>query len=1018
MLVGRDGEVRELLAAVSAAVVDGRGWTALLAGDAGIGKSRLAAELVTRVRADGLTTVWTECRPGSGAPAYWPWLQVLDHLGVARDAGPPVAADSATARFEFFDRAGRAIGGSAPILVVIDDLHWADDASLRLLDALATHGARGPIMVVGTYRDTDPGARRLTALRAERTLALRGLPADQLGAVLTDITGEHVSAPVLARLHRRTGGNPFFAAEIVRLLRAEGRLDGDTPEIPRSVRAVLDRRLDLVPDDAENALRAAAVLDAGSGAGVDGVLLAAVAGGASAGLAARLEPAVRAGLLIADGGRYRFPHALVAETLAARTPVPQQLELHRRAAAALDPRRSGGAGDPAGLAHHRLAAARLSGDRAEAWAAAEATAVAARSAMARTAYEDAARRLEAALAVLGPIGDEHAEPPAAGVPDRGELLCALGEAALAAGDRPRSRSAFAEAAEHARRHHRPELLATAAIGIAGGAAGFEVDLTDPNRASLLAEALDVLPSGDTTLRSAVAARLSLAIAFTGQEARRLALADEAVAMARRLGDPASLAGALACWSDVLAGPDHVRGRRAAAREIVGAARDAGDRTVELLGLRLRLVASAEAGDWTDVDATIEAYERVAERVRRPGLTWFVPLWRATRARMRDEPAVEAVHAGELTGLLGSSGSGNAEILALTQSLVRLVDEGRSAELLPDIAGFARMAPDDAGAATTCTMAMLRALNGERAIAAGLLTAFLEAGPMSPRDSEWLPAMVQSAITATLLGDRDRAGRLYETLLPYSGLFAIEGIFAGTWGCVDGHLGMLAALLDRPRAAEEHYAVALELNRAAGRGVADRTRRWSGVLGDGPSLAETAGTDGSFVRSGDVWTIEFAGRTVRLRDSKGLRDLAALLATPGRGIAVHDLMGLAVAAGGIELADRTAIDAYRRRLAVLADERVEAADDQTRLDRVEAEYAALARELSAVTGLGGRSRRAGSDVERSRKAVGNRIRQALNRISAVHPELGRHLAVSVRTGTFCSYQPERAVRWTVEPAIRM
>jgi hypothetical protein len=184
---------------------------------------------------------------------------------------------------------------------------------------------------------------------------------------------------------------------------------------------------------------------------------------------------------------------------------------------------------------------------------------------------------------------------------------------------------------------------------------------------------------------------------------------------------------------------------------------------------------------------------------------------------------------------------------------------------------------------------------------------------------------------------------------------------------------------------------------------------------GADRLPNAAEDAVFRRDGEVWTLAYAGRVVRLRDAKGLRDLAALLARPGRELAVRELTGGPTTdAAGFELADRTAIHAYRRRLADLEEECDEAAamHDPVRAERAAVERDALRDELAAVTGLGGRGRRTGSDAERMRKAVGNRIRQALGRIERVHPELGRHLRVSVRTGTFCRYEPDRAVRWTL------
>ncbi len=523
-----------------------------------------------------------------------------------------------------------------------------------------------------------------------------------------------------------------------------------------------------------------------------------------------------------------------------------------------------------------------------------------------------------------------------------------------------------------------------------------------------------MPGSDSVLRSAVSARLSVALAFTGDEQRRIDLADDAVAMARRIDDPRALAAALAARCDVLAGPDHVAERGSAAEEIIACARRERGRTRELLGRRLRLLALAEAGDWIAVDGEIDAYARVAETLRQPGLTWYVPLWRGTRAAMRGEPAAAAEHTAELDRQVALSGSSNAEILALTQHLVRAVDAGDPTDILATFDRFTTLAPDYVGAAGSCTMALLRALSGEPADAARFLEAYLA----TPRaratpDSEWLPEMVQASMTAVLIGHHAAADTIYSAIAPYAGLFAIEGIGAGTWGCVDAHLGRLARLLDRSDDAERHFAAALERDAAAGSALAERTRRWAAGT-PAVSRARHAPEEGTFGRAGDVWTLSYAGRAVLLRDSKGLRDIAALLARPGRDVAVHELTGAPGGVGneGFELADRTAIDGYRRRMVELEDERAdaEAMHDPARAERAATERNALVDELAAVTGLGGRARRAGSDAERMRKATGNRIRQAMARIEAVHPELGRHLRVSVRTGTFCRYDPDREVRW--------
>jgi len=553
VLHGRESEQRELLAAAAAAFAAGRSTSALVVGDAGIGKTRLAAEVADRLRDDGVRVAWAACRADGGAPPYWPVAQLLGTLGRADALDVAPAAEPEFARFLLFDAVAAALREAGPLLAVVDDLQWADLPTLRLLAALRAHLAAAPVVLVATVRESDPAApQALGGLVADRHIVLRGLAAPDLAPVLAELTGVELDAVDAADLHARTGGNPFFAAEVVRMRRA-GREDG----VPGGVRAVLDRRLDGLPDGTEAVLRAAAALDAGVTAGVDATLLARVAGLALGTLAAEAGPATAAGLLRDDGGRYRFPHALVAETVAARTTPGERLDLHRRAASVAGVAGEAGPGGAAGGAPQGLAAGGVGGERGGVRAAAEAAEAAAMRAAAATAYEDAVTWLDAALAVSS--GDD-ADPEGR----RAALLCARGEALLAAGDPVASRESFAAAGTLARALGRADLLATAALGRTGGATGFEVDLVDPDRVVILDEARAALPADDSVLRTAVTARLSVALAFTAGEGRRRGLAEDAVATARRLGDARALAGALAAWCDAAAGPEHVADRRAPA----------------------------------------------------------------------------------------------------------------------------------------------------------------------------------------------------------------------------------------------------------------------------------------------------------------------------------------------------------------------------------------------------------------------------------------------------------------------
>jgi hypothetical protein len=271
----------------------------------------------------------------------------------------------------------------------------------------------------------------------------------------------------------------------------------------------------------------------------------------------------------------------------------------------------------------------------------------------------------------------------------------------------------------------------------------------------------------------------------------------------------------------------------------------------------------------------------------------------------------------------------------------------------------------------------------------------------------------------LTGHHPVARWAYDALVPYAGLFVVEGICAAVRGPVHRHLALLADALGDRQAAATHRAEALAQARALG--AAALTARIEREASPSPAPGDGGEPDHIciFRRDGEVWTIGYGGRQVRLRDSKGLRDLHALLTRPGTAVAALDLAAAAPgrvsgAADTGEVIDAQARSAYRQRLRELEEAAAEAdaAADIGRSARIATERDALVEALTQAYGLGGRVRRAGSDAERARTAVTARIRDAIRRIGAAHPELGRHLARAVRTGTFCVYDPDRQVRWSV------
>ena len=275
-------------------------------------------------------------------------------------------------------------------------------------------------------------------------------------------------------------------------------------------------------------------------------------------------------------------------------------------------------------------------------------------------------------------------------------------------------------------------------------------------------------------------------------------------------------------------------------------------------------------------------------------------------------------------------------------------------------------------------------------------------------------MAQVAEVIALIGTHPVGPWVYDTLLPYANLFAVEGIGATVRGPLHRHLGLLATASGRTDDAREHFAATRAWSQALG-----ATQLTARIEAEAAATALVTAIDTErpnvFRRDGELWVLQFEGREVRLPDAKGLRDLALLVAAPGREIAALDLAGAPAGGDAGPVLDRAARDAYRRRLQDLEEE----LDDSGRHGRPGSDGAsrrrardALVEQLTIAFGLGGRARRAGSPAERARTTVTARIRHVIRRIEAVHPELGRHLDRSVRTGTFCVYEPGGAVSWTV------
>lgn len=1046
----------------------GRGGIVLVAGEPGIGKSALAEATARTASDQGFRALWGSCWDGDGAPAYWPWMQVVrayahertpaDLLAVMGDAAPLIARivpelaarflalpdapdepDAERARFRLFDGVGAFLRNAAsetPLLVVIDDVHWADHASLLLLRFLSRALRDSAVLVLGTYRDVEVDAGHPLALvlaeHGTERIALTGLAQSDVARLIAQTTGADVGDGLAGAVHDRTVGNPFFVKEIARLLDAQGRL-ADTGaavrwSLPEGVRDVIGRRLARVSESCVSVLSAASVL--GAEFRVD--VLERVVGIERGTLLESIDEALAARLLNepADAiGRYAFAHALVRDVLYDGLGATKRASLHRVAGETLESLFSPSIDAHAAEIAYHFVRALPGGDAAKA---ASYSARAGANALSLYAYDDAVAHFRRALEVLAlQPGDPR---------QRIRVQLHLADALTRAGDLPSARSTYLEAATLARDANDVEALSHAALGLGTGLGGFEVRMFDDAQIGLLKEALHRLPAEDSALRAWLSSRLSVAQSFVEPVEARARLARDAVEMARRVGDPTALAYSLSALCDALSGPADVEERLDAAAEIVRLAEEIRssacgvpscttclcDPEMSLLGRRFLLVGHLERGDLAAVDHDVDAYARIAEHLRQPLYQWYVPLWRGMRALLAarfDEAEAFGLEADRIGT---SAHSKNATMLVLTQrvAMARARDDRGALAGAWDAAMEAvpELMSTELGKIAQLWAEIARGNDrGARAILASIdVTAM-------PADSEYLSSLASFAEAMWLLDEPAHAQRVYDAMRPFEDLLVVDGIGASVIGSVSHSLGQLASLLGRPADAERHFGHALASYEQLGSPWlttrAQRDRDAARARG-----AVVAGLAGTFRRDGEVWTVGLSESTVTMKDSKGLRDIATLLARPGVEVHAADLVAPRAAkparANGDAPAmregdtgpvlDDAARAAYKRRLAELEDEIRDAddANDTARASRARDSMDFIASELASAYGLGGRARKTGDPGERARKAVTERIRDAVNRIEKAHPELGRHLRRSIRTGTFCSYEPDERVAWTL------
>jgi tetratricopeptide (TPR) repeat protein len=1070
--VGRTREIAALGSALDAAN-GGRGTLCLISGEPGIGKSRLLVEFAAEQASRYPSIHWGFAWEAGGAPVYWPWIQILrsllsrdyaratlheqPHLAAAIGELVPELVPSAArngarlepeqARFRLMDAVSSLLltcAAHEPLVLVLEDLHAVDTDSLSLLEFAARqlHGARASI--IGTFRDAEIHRPRIGNIvarlrRAAIQLPLRRLDRDEIREYVRVATGERPLEQDVTGLATLTEGHPLYLAEVVEL----GLERGNLLIAPPSIRVTILERASQLPQQSRTLLGMASVL----GRGFQPAALSEISGLSEPDLQESLAPALASGLLEKDAGAgLRFEHMLVREAFHDALPVTERRMLHEREAQRMRSRAEQGATVSwAALAQHFEESREKAGAEAvDAWS------KAAHQAEARHSFDDAALCYNRALLILGDTSAMDVT--------RARLMLELAAAQIRAGDLDAGRRNSAEAFRIGESLDDADLLADAALTYGSI---FTFGSVDPRLVGLLKTALTRVHESDTDRRARLQARLAAAMQPAADPSEPVALAHDAIRLARSAGHARTLLTTLRSAVSALMDLGDPVERLALNQEYVGLARQLGDAPECMRGFMRSSVDAMELGEAVTLDEAITQCDALAEQLAMPHYQWTAAAMRVMRATSRGEFAAAEAALARARRLADRAQDTNASLTLLVQQFA-----------------LAEMKEDQAQLASLCARLERQCAklpHSDMYLKPALLAAATRSlgRKLDPADLDEtclrsiirfcdMGAFASLGDCLVAIGNRSLIDFAYESILPYKERCGHWGLLGLRWfGPVARSLGLLAAAQGRIEAANEHFAAAVEIARRMDArpwmarivlewieslrpngqvpqralqllDEAQTTASELGLKGLEESLARCRGSAATqepaapmaapaglpeveYFRvspDGEVWVCECDGRTFRLRDSRGMQMLARLIAVPGREIHVLDLMGAANADQPVDSGDcGEALDdrgrrEYRRRLESLRAqlEEAESHHDLAGAEAAREEIEQLSAELSRAFGLGGRARRTGSNVERARVNVQRRLKHALDRIAQECPEAGKHLNWAVRTGSFCSYQP--------------
>lgn len=858
-MVGRIDDLA-CLAAVVEAAGNGQRTTSLVAGEPGIGKTRLMAAVASSMHAQGVVTLYASCQAELG-DAYYPFAgplrllveicddsvldaHVREHGGeLARlvpelavrvpDLPMPRVGEPEGDRLRLFDAVDHflsTVSTEQPVMLVIDDLHWATRPTVLLLGHLSRSLRPASLALVATYRDTEIDAghpiipmladlRRVTGVA---WLRLAGLDQDDVVELLEQRAGRTLGprGRTLAQvIHGGTLGNAFFVRELVDHLVDTGVIEDDEPDlassealVPDSLRDFVRGRLSRLSPATCELLSIAAVV--GVDFTVEVVVEAGRADGPLAGdsVVEALSEALRERLVVEAselGTAYAFAHALVRRVIFIDLGSPRRAELHRRVGEALERLRGTEGPHVAILAHHfTRAVAAGAGDQAARYAVA-----AARRALDQVAYEQASDTLEAALAALDAGGRIDFS-------SRCDLLLALAETRVRTFDHEGVREAGLRAAEAARHAGSPRKLAEAAAWYSARAVAGE---HNARGIALCEEALATLAPGDRRERALVLAGLATQRAFAGDADLADAASREAVTLATETGDAAVQALSLFARYYTLWGSEHAAEQLGLANQL---------RSFEVVlptGLlasldaqRLRAFPHLALGRREEFLDTVAAISRIGEETRSPYFRAAACMWQGCQRLLEGRFDEFDTTVGATSALVGDDPNFRNAISA--QTFHRHFEGGRLGDLAPMMAEFANRAPGLVGFRAALALALAEAGRADEARSIFEEIADDDFGAVS-RDLVWPVTLAVLAEVSVSLADGHRAKALYNLLRPYSGQLVVLSA-AYCPGAADRYLGMLAMLNGDCVEADALYRSAAELEaRMGARPLLARTHMW-------------------------------------------------------------------------------------------------------------------------------------------------------------------------------------------------